>query len=260
MDRPDIRVLATREELSRAAAEEFARLAAEAVRIRGRFAVALSGGSTPRVLHHLLSDERAAFRGRIPWSDVHIFWGDERHVPPEHPDSNYGMARETLLTRVPVPPENVHRIPAENPDAAKAADEYAQTLRTFFGLAAGELPRFDLILLGLGPDGHTASLFPGTDAVRERVKLVAAPWVERLDARRITLTPPVLNNAACVIFLVSGEEKARALRAVLEGPYQPDRLPAQAVRPVDGQRLWLVDRAAARLLSCLEWRRDSRAD
>ncbi len=249
MDRPDIRILANREELSRAAAAEFARLAGEAVRIRGRFAVALCGGSTPRGLYHLLSDERARFRGRIPWSDVHIFWGDERQVPPEHPESNFRMARETLLTPVPIPPENVHRIPAENPDATSAADEYAQTLRTVFGLAAGELPRFDLILLGMGPDGHTASLFPGTDAIHEKIRLVAAPWVEKLGARRITLTPPVLNNAARVIFLVSGEAKAEALRAVLEGPYQPDRFPAQVVHPADGRVVWLVDRAAARLLS-----------
>jgi 6-phosphogluconolactonase len=245
MDGADVRILADREELSRAAAEEFARLAGEAVRIRGRFAVALSGGSTPRALHHLLSDEGAGFPSRIPWNDVHIFWGDERHVPPAHPESNYRMARETLLTRVPLPLENLHRIPAENPDAAKAADEYAQTLRTFFGLSAGELPRFDLILLGMGPDGHTASLFPGTDAVHEKIRLVAAPWVGKLGARRITLTPAVLNNAARVLFLVSGEGKAETLRAVLEGPYQPDRFPAQIVRPVNGRLTWIVDRAAA---------------
>lgn len=248
MNQPDIRILADGEELSRAAAEEFVHLATQAVTASGRFAVALSGGTTPKALYHLLSDEGAGFRPRVPWKRVHVFWGDERHVPPDHPESNYRMAREELLSRVPIPPENVHRIPAENPDAAKAAEEYAQTLRTFFGLAAGAVPRFDLILLGMGPDGHTASLFPGTNAVRETARLVGAPWVEKLNAHRITLTPPVLNNAACVLFLVSGEEKAETLRAVLQGPYQPDRFPAQIVRPVDGHLLWMVDRAAAHLL------------
>jgi len=158
------------------------------------------------------------------------------------------MAYETMLSRVPIPPSNVHRIPAENPDAGRVAEEYARTLREFFGLAGGQLPRFDLILLGLAPDGHTASLFPGTDEVHEQTRLVAAPWVEKLDAHRITLTPPVLNNAAHVIVLVSGEKKAEMLRAVLEGEYQPDRFPAQVVRPVDGRLVWMVDQAAARLL------------
>jgi 6-phosphogluconolactonase len=210
--------------------------------------VALSGGSTPEALYRLLAAEDGGFRARVPWGQAHFFWGDERHVPPDHPDSNYRMACEAMLSRVPLPPGNVHRIPAENPDAAEAAAQYAETLRRFFGVAAGRFPRFDLILLGMGSDGHTASLFPGTDAVHDRAGLVAAAWVEIHKSHRITLTVPVLNEAASVIFLVSGEGKAEALRAVLEGPHQPDRFPAQLVFPREGRLLFLVDRAAARLL------------
>jgi 6-phosphogluconolactonase len=161
------------------------------------------------------------------------------------------MAHEALLTRVPVPSENIHRIPAENPDATEAAEEYAKGLREFFHLSAGQLPRFDLILLGMGPDGHTASLFPGTTAAFEQARLVVAPWVEKFKTYRVTLRPPVLNHAACVIFPVSGEEKAETLRAVLRGPYQPEHLPAQIVRPVGGRLLWMVDRAAAQILQTL---------
>jgi 6-phosphogluconolactonase len=248
MGRPDIRILADGGELSRVAAEEFVRLANEAVEARGRFNVALSGGSTPRGAYELLADEKAGFRGRVPWEEVHFFWGDERHVPPGHPESNYHMANEAMLSRVPVPSENVHRIPAENPDAAQAAQEYAKALRQFFGLGAGQLPRFDLILLGMGSDGHTASLFPGTTAVYEQISLVVAPWIDKFKTHRITLTPPVLNNAACVIFLVSGDDKAETLRAVLHGTYQPDRFPAQVVCPVNGRLIWILDRGAAQLL------------
>ena len=178
MSQPEIRILADGDDLCRVAAEEFVRLADEAVRARGRFTVALSGGSTPEALYRLLAAEDGGFRARVPWGQAHFFWGDERHVPPDHPDSNYRMAYEAMLSRVPVPPGNVHRIPAENPDAAEAAAEYAQTLRRFFDVAAGRFPRFDLILLGMGSDGHTASLFAGTDAVHDRTRLVAAPWVE----------------------------------------------------------------------------------
>jgi 6-phosphogluconolactonase len=158
------------------------------------------------------------------------------------------MAHEAMLSRVPVAPQNVHRIQAENPNASEAAEDYDQELRGFFRLPSGQFPRFDLILLGMGPDGHTASLFPGTDVVQEQKKLVAAPWVETFRTHRITLTPPVLNNAASVIFLVSGKEKAETLQQVIQGDYQPDRLPAQLIRPTSGRLLWLVDRAAARLL------------
>ena len=248
MDQTDIRILADADELSRVAAEDFSRLSNEAVEAKGRFAVALSGGSTPSGVYELLANPKAHFLAHVPWNKVHVFWGDERHVPPDHSESNYQVAREALLSRVPIPPENIHRIPAENPDASSAAKEYAKALSQFFLLGAGQFPRFDLILLGMGPDGHTASLFPGTTAVFEETSLVVAPWIEKFKAFRITLTPPVLNHAACVIFLVSGEEKAETLRAVLQGPYQPERLPAQLLRPVNGRLLWMVDRAAARLL------------
>ena len=151
-------------------------------------------------------------------------------------------------SHVPFPAENIHRIPAENPDAAQAAGEYAEALREFFHLIARQFPRFDLILLGMGPDGPAASIFPETTAALERTNLVAAPWVEKFKTSRITLTPPVLNNAACVIFLVSGQEKAETLRAVLQGPSQPEHLLAQVLRPVGGRLLWIVDRAASQLL------------
>jgi 6-phosphogluconolactonase len=244
---PEIRILADAAELSRAAAAEFARLAGEAVRAGGRFTVALAGGSTPRDAYTLLAED-PSLRNQIPWDRTHCFWGDERPVPPDHPESNYCMAGEAMLSKVPIPQENVHRIRGESRDTARAAQEYERTLRDFFQLPKEEFPRFDLVLLGLGPDAHTASLFPGTRALRERRRLAVSNWVEQLDTERITLTPPVLNGAACVIFLVSGEEKATALKAVLEGKPDPDRLPAQMIRPERGALIWLVDRAATHLL------------
>jgi 6-phosphogluconolactonase len=247
-----LRIVADGAELARAAAEEVVRLAGEAVRASGRFTFVLSGGSTPRSLFGLLADANDSFRDRIEWSAVHVFWGDERCVPPDHPDSNYRMAREALLDHVPLPAANVHRIPAEDPDPQKAAERYDAELRAFFSLAdreLPELPRFDLILLGLGPDGHTASLFPGNAAVHEQQRRVLAPFVAKFNAHRITFTAPVINHAAEVIFLVSGEDKAAALAAVVEGEPQVDLYPAQIVRPEDGRLLWLVDRAAAQRLT-----------
>jgi 6-phosphogluconolactonase len=232
-------------ELARAAAEDAVRLAGEAVAARGRFTFVLSGGSTPRSLFTLLADPQESFRDRIAWSAVHVFWGDERCVPPDHPESNYRMARESLLDHVPIPAANVHRIAAENPDAAAAAALYDNELALFFALAERELPRFDLVLLGLGPDGHTASLFPGNAAVHETERRVIAPFVEKFNTHRITLTAPVLNHAAVVIFLVSGAEKAAALAAVVEGARQVDLYPAQIIQPDDGVLVWLVDDAAA---------------
>lgn len=237
----DRRVFADGEELARAAAEEFVRRAGEAIHSHKRFSVALSGGSTPRHLFALLADPAEPFRDRIDWRAVHFFWGDERHVPPDHPESNFRMARETLLDPVSAPAQNVHRIRGEEPDAARAAALYEEELRAFFSGA----PRLDLVLLGLGTDAHTASLFPGTAAVRESERWVVAPWIEKLGTFRITLTPAVFKRAAALIFLVQGEEKASALRAVLKGERDPDRWPAQAVCPQDGELLWLVDRAAA---------------
>lgn len=247
-----IHVLADGVELARTAAEKFAARTAEAVRAHGLATVLLAGGSTPRMLYALLAgDGDPSFRARVPWDRIHFFWGDERHVPPDHADSNYRMTHEALLSRVPAPPAHVHRVRAESPDAGAAADEYEREIRDFFTsrrLMAGAFPRFDLVLLGMGPDGHTASLFPGTAVVHEKDRMVAAPWVPKLRAHRITLTPPVLNSATAVVFLVSGEEKAEALREVLEGDRRPDRYPSQMIRPEQGELVWLVERTAARLL------------
>jgi 6-phosphogluconolactonase len=236
-----IEIVADPAELAARGAEEFARAAAAAVAARGRFRVALSGGSTPRALYSQLA---SADLSASPWDRVEFFFGDERHVPSDHPDSNYRMALETLLSKAPIPPANVHRIRGEDPDAAAAALAYEQELRLVFQPSAGELPRFDLILLGMGPDGHTASLFPGSSALHERQRWVAANWVEKFSAHRITLTIPVLNAARAVLFLVAGADKAATLKQVLEGPVDPARLPVQSIQPTGGTVRWLVDRAA----------------
>jgi 6-phosphogluconolactonase len=242
----EIRTLTLPQELFAAAAEEVVRAANEAVAKRGRFSIALSGGSTPKSLYNLLATNA---RNTLPWDRMFFFWGDERHVPPTDPDSNYRMADETMLSKIPVPAANVFRIKAENPDAEAAALAYEQTLQRFFALEAGQFPRFDLILLGMGPDGHTASLFPGTGALHEKSRLVVANWVEKLKASRFTLTLPVLNSAACVVFLVSGTDKAPALHAVLEGDAPGEQYPAKLVRPTNGKLIWLIDRAAASQLT-----------
>jgi len=243
---PEIRILTTPQELFEAAAEEVVHGATQAVTERGRFTIALSGGSTPKNLYTLLATNA---RASLPWDKMFFFWGDERHVPPTDPDSNYRMVDEAMLSKVPVSPGNVFRVPAENPTAAAAADAYERTLRDFFSLAPSEVPRFDLILLGMGPDGHTASLFPGTAAVEERSKLVVANWVEKLKTYRLSFTLPVLNAARCVTFLVSGTDKATVLQSVLEGDAPGEQYPAKLVRPTDGKLIWLLDRAAASALS-----------
>ena len=235
-------------EICRTAAAEIVHLANKTPSASKPFTIALSGGSTPRGLHALLAGDPAV-RDRLPWYHLHFFWGDERHVPPDHPQSNYRMAYETLFSLAPVPSENIHRVPAEEPDAALAAEKYEQELRAFFGLEAGQLPRFDCILLGMGPDGHTASLFPGTEALQESKRLVTANWVEKFQTYRITLTVPVLNHADLVFFLVSGAEKAEALKEVLQGEYRPDLFPAQLIRPGSEKLLWIVDKAAAGCLT-----------
>ena len=245
---PQVVVQPSLEAVSREAAARFERLSDQSIASTGHFSVALSGGSTPLALYRLLAEP--PFREAIAWSRVHLFWGDERFVPPDHPDSNYGAALEALVSRVPLPTENVHSIPAEATEPEAAAAQYEDTLRRFFATPKGEVPRFDLVLLGLGPDGHTASLFPGLPALDENSHLVVATYVPKLAAWRITLTPPVLRSARHVMFLVAGPDKAAVLRDVLEGPHDPHRLPAQLVRPEDGDDLtWLVDEAAASLLS-----------
>jgi len=235
---PDARALA------RQAAELFVTLAQRAAGEEGaRFTVALSGGGTPKALYGLLA--APPYAGQVPWERVHLFWGDERHVPPDNEESNYRMVNEALLSSIAIPAENVHRVRAEEPDAAGVARDYADNLRGFFDLQPNEWPRFDLVLLGLGPDGHTASLFPGTDALHDTTHLVAAPFVAKFNAHRITLTAPALNNAATVAFLVAGAEKAAVLRDVIDGPRDVDRLPAQLIAPTNGTLVWMLDEAAA---------------
>ena len=226
-------------ELARGATEHFVARCNGAVQQRGLFTVALSGGSTPGLLYQLLANPNEPFRDRIPWSNIHFFWSDERHVPPDHPDSNYRMANEALLSHVPISENNVHRVLSENADASTAAEAYESTL---WALADDGLPRLDLILLGLGTDGHTASIFPGSEVLHETRRLVAAPWVEKLKTYRITMTLPLLNNGASVMFLVSGKEKTQIVKEVLEGA---KKYPAQEVSPTNGELLWLLDEDAA---------------
>lgn len=243
---PDIRIVENVQALARAAAREFVSRAAAAVQAKGLFAVALSGGSTPKALYSLLADG-AELRQTISWRHIHFFWGDERPVPPDHPDSNFRLAQAALLSRVPVPATNIHRIRGElAPQPAAVA--YERTMVEFFQLRGNALPRFDLVFLGLGPEGHTASLFPGTRALREQKRLAIANWIGKLGTERITLTASVFNNAACVIFLVSGAEKAVVLKSVIEGRYEPQQLPAQLIRPHAGELKWIVDAAAAGLI------------
>lgn len=230
--------------LTRKAAEEFCEKAQEAISQRGRFTVALSGGSTPKELYLLLASDDAPFKEQLNWDKIHLFWGDERCVPPDHADSNYRMVDECLLSKVPLSPENIHPILTRDGDKAKTADDYEKILRRFFRLPDGGFPKFDLILLGMGSDGHTASLFPGSSALHEKKRLVAIVKNETNDSDRITLTPPSLNNARSVMFLVSGKSKAQILKNVIEGGYEPERFPAQIIRPTNGKALWLLDKSA----------------
>ena len=260
----DIQIFRDPAEVARAAAEHFVSESRKAVAESDGFSVALSGGSTPKLLYELLADPREGFREQIAWDTTHFFFSDERHVPPDHPDSNYRMVDEALFTRVPVPAQNIHRIPAENPNAEDAAKDYEAELRRFLGKGisnrfpaetpadqsfAEGIPAFDLLLLGLGEDGHTASLFPHSPALKETERLVVAPWVERLNTYRITMTLPVLNNGKSAVFLVTGASKAEILREIIQTRTNPDLYPAQAISPTSGAVTWLVDEAAARLCS-----------
>jgi 6-phosphogluconolactonase len=246
MSAAEVRRATTPQDLFQAAAEEIIRAAKDAVTQRGRFTIALSGGSTPKNLYTLIAANASA---TLPWDQMFFFWGDERHVPLDDADSNYRMAKESLLSKAPIPPANIFPVPAENPDVSAAAEAYEQTIRKFFGLKPGEFPRFDLILLGMGPDGHTASLFPETQALQEKSRLVVANWVEKLNTSRITFTLPVLNAARCVAFLVSGIDKAPALHEIFEANAPGDKYPSKLVHPNEGRLIWFVDRAAASELS-----------
>ncbi len=238
-----IRVLNDLEALSQAAAEIFVDAAEQAIAKRGRFSVALSGGSTPRRLHEILASK--PFRKKIKWASVHIFWGDERCVPPDDPRSNFCMARETLLDHVPLPAENIHRMHGEEPPA-EAAEAYQNELRTFFG---EETPAIDLILLGMGDNAHTASLFPHTSILNENTRWVADVYVAEVEMFRISLTASFINQARDIVFLVSGANKASALQTVLAGAYNPQEYPAQLIRPQSAHPIWLVDKAASQKLS-----------
>ncbi len=224
------------------AAETFVRLSQEVQAMGKPFRVALSGGSTPKLLYGLLSSD--TFRGEVAWDNVQFFFGDERWVPHTHRDSNFKLANDELFSKVDVNSENIFPIPTEGLSPDDAAAQYEATLRQVFSVDS-EVPRFDLIFLGMGADGHTASLFPHTDVLHEREKLVAAPYVEKLTSHRITLTPVVLNSAAEVLFMVVGEDKAPALKEVLKGDYNPDEYPSQLLREAQGNVTWLVDSAAA---------------
>jgi 6-phosphogluconolactonase len=230
--------------LARRAAQYFVEMAGEAVEAHGRARIAISGGATPKAAFELLADPSQPWFNRMPWQALDLYWVDERCVPPDHADSNYRMTREALLDRVPLRPEQIHRIEGElEPEAAAA--RYESELRNNFRLEGAESPRFDLVALGMGSDGHTASLFPHTEAIHQMNSLVTANYVPQMDAWRITLTWPVINHARSVFFLVSGEDKAAVLQEVLTGPLDPERLPSQLIWPSSGILTYILDKAAA---------------
>lgn len=226
--------------LAKAAATFITKRIKDVLKTQDRFTIALSGGSTPRALHELLA--KSPYAEQIPWLQLHVFWGDERYVPIDDEQSNAGMAYDTLLGHVFTPEEQIHvwRTDLE-PDAAAA--DYDRILHGYFGETG---PTFDLVLLGMGDDGHTLSLFPGTAVVHEQTAWTKAYFLDKQDMYRLTLTAPVVNRAACVLFLVAGPKKAAPLKQVLQGDYQPDTYPSQVIRPVDGELIWMVDQQAAR--------------
>src|SRR5580700_10156554 len=244
---PGVHVYGDPAEVARGAARHFVEYAWQSISRHGQFMVALSGGETPRAMFVLLASDE--FRGQVDWAKVHVFWSDERAVPPTNAESNYGVARREFLIKVPIPEGNVHRMEAEKPGIGRAAHEYEEVLRKYLDLDDRGFPRFHLIFLGMGPDGHTASLFPGTRVTQQTSRWVSTPMVTKLNMRRMTLTLPVLNAAQRIVFLVVGTDKAEILRAVLEGKADPP-YPAQLVQPRDlGIKLFLVDKAAAAMLT-----------
>ena len=230
--------------LARHAVQYLVEMVGEAVAGRGRAHIAISGGSTPKAAFELLADSNQPWRSRMPWDKLDLYWVDERCVPPDHPDSNYRMTREALLNHVPLRPEQIHRMEGElEPEVAAA--RYESMLRDTFRLEGAESPRFDLIALGMGPDGHTASLFPHTAAIHEMSRLVTANFVTKLDTWRITLTWPVINQARSAFFLIGGADKAGVVHEVFTGPHDPERLPSQLIWPSSGILTLILDRAAA---------------
>lgn len=249
----NLRVYGDAGQLARAAAELFVKTAADSIEARGRFWVALSGGTTPRRLYKLLAT--SAFSSRVDWTHIKIFWGDERYIPADDPDSNYRMTAEALLQHVPIPFMNVYRVPTEIDPPEAAAATYEHEIRHCFRVF-DSVPQFDLIYLGLGTNGHTASLFPRSPALKETSRLVLADFVAEVSNWRITMSPSLLNRGRTVAFLITGQEKADVLREVLLGPRDPTRLPAQFIAP-EGTLLWMVDEAAAGMLSRSEERRSA---
>jgi 6-phosphogluconolactonase len=233
--------------LARRAAQYFAEMIEEAVDDHGRARIAISGGSTPQAAFALLADPNQPWRSRMPWENLEIFWVDERTVAPDHAESNYRMTREALLDHVPLAPEQIHRIEGElEPEVAAA--RYESELRNSFRLEGAELPRFDLVALGMGDDGHTASLFPHTGAIQELGRLVVANHVPQKDTWRITLTWPVIDHARSVFFMIGGADKAAILNEVFVGPRDPERLPSQLIWPASGILTLILDKASAALL------------
>ena len=244
----EVQILPDAAAIARRAAERIIESAAAAVKERGVFTISLAGGSTPKTLYTLLATD-PAFKSKMPWDKTQFFFGDERHVPPDDSESNFRMANESMLSKLSLKPEQVLRIKAEYDDAEKAAKEYEQTLRSSFKLSDGQLPRFDVLLLGMGDEGHTLSLFPGTKALHDNGRLVMTNWVGKFFTTRITTTAPVASNSALVIFMITKADKALALKAVLEGPYEPEQLPSQLIQPKNGKLLWLLDTTAASKLA-----------
>jgi len=233
--------------LARRAAEQFVRIAEEAAAKRARARIAISGGSTPKVAFELLADPAQPFFKRMPWDKLDVYWVDERTVPPDHPESNYRMTREAMLDKVPLKSEQIHRMEGElAPEVASA--RYESLLRNTFRLEGAETPRFDLVQLGMGDDGHTASLFPHTEAIHELGRLVTANRVPQKDTWRITLTWPVINQAGSVFFLIGGKNKAELVKEVFTGPRDPERLPSQLIWPSSGILTLILDKDAAALL------------
>lgn len=242
-----IKIFSDLKELNDFAAEKIFEIGNQAIEKRGRFAIALAGGSTPKSLYQLLAGDD--LQNKIDWRKVFFFLGDERDVPPEADESNFKMARESLFAPLKISDENIFRWQTELNTVAETAENYETAIINFFNLSDGAYPRFDLILLGMGEDGHTASLFPLTKALEENTKIAVANRVEKLQTTRLTLTFPVINAAQNVMFLVKGADKAAVLKSVLEGAPQPQQLPSQNVRLADGDLFWLVDAEAAAFLN-----------
>ncbi|MBL7959637.1 6-phosphogluconolactonase [bacterium] len=238
----EVKVYELKEDLIRNAAEKIVSIAQKSIQNRGQFAWSLSGGSTPKEVYSMLA--ALPLKEKIDWEKTHIFWGDERSVVRTHPDSNFRMAKESLLDAVEIPPANIHRVASEE-DPMLAAQQYEDDIREFFGISDGIFPEFDLILLGMGDDGHTASLFPDTEALKVQDRLVVDNFVKKLNTHRITFTFPIINHARNVLFIISGSVKSKMIKQVLANTDAPKTLPSQLVQPKSGSLFWFLDKDAA---------------